>query len=673
MRLFSKLNGSRVIWAAIVIFVFLFAAALPAQVFIDQVGYLPKAKKYALVAGAADSFYVMAAQSSEVLFRGPLSLWKTNDASTGLTVYRGDFTPLETPGEYVIRAGAFDSYPFTIADSVYFDLYQKSLKGFYFQRCGSDLLQVHAGVYAHSKCHIGDGFYHPSSDTSGFVLSRGGWHDAGDYGKYVVNAGISVATLLMAYEYFPQQFHQDNLNIPESGNGVPDLLDEVRYELNWLLTMQHPAGGVQHKLTSEQFAGFVMPQNHGGLRYLYEISSTAAADFAAVMARASRVFQPFDADFAHTCLAAAQKAWEFLLAQPFIVPFPDGFKNPTGTGTGEYGDRDDSDERLWAAAELFAATGDECYQTSFSLYAESLGLIDRAMSWPEVTTLAHLTFLLSAPANADQNLKDRIHNSLLNYCEELLRIRNASGFHVLIEPGEYFWGSNSIALNKAIVLILGYKLKKNPAYYDSALDQLHYILGANAHNLSFVTGVGSKSPLHPHHRPSIADGVTAPVPGLLAGGPNQYLNDPELRARFDASTPPGLTYVDDVDSYASNEIAINWNAPLVLAAGFFSSFDIATGVRDHKSGIPESFRLYQNYPNPFNPSTTIAFDLYHSGFTTLKVYDLLGREIATLVAEPLTAGSHARMLEGAQLASGVYFYELRFADFRAKRRMLLLH
>jgi endoglucanase len=672
MRLFSNLNGSREILAAIVIFRFLFTAALPAQVFIDQVGYLPKAKKYALVVGAADSFRVMAAQSSEVLFRGPLSLWKTNDPSTGLTLYRGDFTAFDMPGEYVIRAGAFESYPFTIADSVYFETYQKSLKGFYFQRCGSDLLEVHAGEYAHSRCHIGDGFYHPSTDTSGFVLARGGWHDAGDYGKYVVNGGISVGTLLMAYEYFPAQFNQDDLNIPESGNGVPDILDEARFELEWFLTMQHPGGGVHHKLTAPQFEGFVMPQNHTGLRYLYEISSTATGNFAAVMARAARVYQPIDPGFAQTCLLAAQKAWEFLLANPFIVPFPDGFKNPDGTGTGEYGDGDDSDERMWAAAELFAATSDESYQTSFSLFVESLGLIDRVMSWPDVKTLAHLTFLLGAPASADQNLKDRIHNSLVNYCQELLRIRDASGFHVLIEPGEYYWGSNSIALNKAIVLILGYKLTKDQSYYNTALDQLHYILGVNAHNLSFVTGIGSKSPLHPHHRPSAADGVDAPVPGLLAGGPNQYLNDPELRARFDASTPPALTYVDDVDSYASNEIAINWNAPLVLAAGFFASFDIAAGVSDHKSEIPESFRLYQNYPNPFNPTTTIAFDLKRSGFTTLKVYDLLGRAITTLVEEPLAAGRHARVFEAAELASGIYFYELHAGEFRARRRMLLL-
>ncbi len=667
--------------AAIVVFTISVTASLPAQVFVDQVGYLPKAQKLVLVAGASDSFYVHKVNNSETVFRGKLNLWKTNDPSTAMTLYLGDFTGLETRDEYFIRAGAFDSYRFMIADSVYFNAYKKSLKGFYFQRCGSDLLQVHAGEYAHSRCHIGDGFYHTSTDTNGFVLARGGWHDAGDYGKYVVNAGISVATLLMAYEYFTQQFNQDNLNLPESGNGVPDLLDEARYEIEWLLTMQHSHGGVHHKLTSEQFSGFVMPQHHTGLRYLYEISSTATADFAAVMARAARVYQPFDADFAQTCLAAAEKAWQFLLNNPFIVPFPDGFKNPTGTATGEYGDGDDSDERLWAAAELFAATGDESYQTTFSLFAESLGLIDRAMSWPDVKTMAHLTFLLGAPASTDQNLRDRIYHSLLDYCEELLRIRGASGFHVLIEPGEYYWGSNSIALNKAIVLILGYQLAKKPSYYDAALDQFHYVLGANAHNMSFVTGIGSNSPRHPHHRPSVADGVEAPVPGLLVGGPNQYLNDPELRARFDASTPPALTYVDDVDSYASNEIAINWNAPLVLVAGFFASFDIATGVRDYKSEIPETFRLYQNYPNPFprrgsawadNPSTTIAFDLYRSGFTTLKIYDVLGREIATLVAESLTAGSHARVFESAQLASGVYFYELQAGGFRKHRRMLLL-
>ena len=171
---------------------------------------------------------------------------------------------------------------------LYDDVYKKSLKGYYFQRCGTALLQPHAGVYYHAACHPGDGFYHSSTGQSGFRLTTGGWHDAGDYGKYVVNSGITVGTLLLAYERFPEKFNQDNLNIPESGNGVPDLLDEVRYELEWLLKMQNENGGVYFKITKEQFESFIMPQNDSGIRYIHVLSSTATGNFAAMMARAAR-------------------------------------------------------------------------------------------------------------------------------------------------------------------------------------------------------------------------------------------------------------------------------------------------------------------------------------------------------------------------------------------------
>ena len=151
-------------------------------------------------------------------------------------------------------------------------------------------MQPYAGVYYHSSCHPGDGFYHSSTGQSGFKLSTGGWHDAGDYGKYIVNAGITLGTSLLAYESFPSKFNQDDLNIPESGNSIPDLLDEVRYELEWYLKMQNSNGGVYFKLTKQQFESFIMPNNDSGMRYIYQLSSNATGDFVAVMARASRIF-----------------------------------------------------------------------------------------------------------------------------------------------------------------------------------------------------------------------------------------------------------------------------------------------------------------------------------------------------------------------------------------------
>ena len=328
-----------------------------AQVFINQVGYLPALPKIFYTSSIADSFYIIESITGDVKYRDEIYFSASNDPATGLTLYSGDFSAFQTNGNYFILLSNGDSsFVFSINSNVYDDVYKKSLKGYYFQRCGTALLQPNAGVYSHTACHPGDGFYHSSTGQSGYRLATRGWHDAGDYGKYVVNSGITVGTLLSAYENFPEKFNQDNLNIPESGNGVPDLLDEVRYELEWLLKMQNENGGVYFKVTKEQFESFIMPQYDSGIRYIYELSSCATGDFAAMMARAARIYHSIDTTFSNKCLNASTLAWSFLTAHSTIVPVG-GFKNPVGTGTGEYGDTNDSDERLWAAAELYETTG----------------------------------------------------------------------------------------------------------------------------------------------------------------------------------------------------------------------------------------------------------------------------------------------------------------------------
>lgn len=539
-------------------------------VHVNQVGYLTESAKFVLVSHLASTFEVIEVESGDPVFEGNLQLWRDADPSTGINVYRGDFSQLEQSGSYYIRTSeGNESYPFTIGDNIYDQAYRMSLKNFYFQRCGMSLGAQYAGEYHHGTCHSTDGFFHDSSGESGFQTTRGGWHDAGDYGKYIVNAGITVGTLLMANEYFPGRFGQDDIDIPESENGIPDILDEIRYELEWMLTMQSESGGLFHKLTREQFSPFILPENDTGKRYIYEVSTTATGDFAAVMARAARMFTPYDPAFSQSCLDAAVQAWSFLEANPLIVP-SGGFHNPPGTVTGQYGDSRDWDERLWAAAELYMTTGEAVYHAYYLDQYDQHDLISGPMSWPDVEPLAHLTYLLGEWDDINTSVQADLGQSLDEYCQELVNERNASGFHVLLKPGQYNWGCHSAALNKAILLIVGFHESGNEAYFNAAFDQLHYILGVNAHAMSFLTGVGTVSPMHPHHRPSGADGIEEPVPGLLAGGPNQYLQDNVLSSHFDFSTPPALCYIDDEGSYASNENCINWNAPLVFVVGYFN-------------------------------------------------------------------------------------------------------
>jgi endoglucanase len=649
---------------------FINARTISCQIFINQVGYLNNSSKYFYSYVHADSFQIVEVSSQQNIFHGPVLLSVINDAATGKSLYRGDFSSFQQEGEYFIRTNLNDtSYHFRISNNVFEDVYKKSLKGFYFQRCGTTLLHTNAGVYYHPTCHLSDGTYHSSTNQAGSHATTGGWHDAGDYGKYIVNAGISVGTLLMAYETFPQFFAYDDLNIPESGNGIPDILDEARYELNWFLKMQNPNGGVYFKITKQQFESFIMPHNDSGTRYIYQISSTATADFAAVMAKAARLFASFDSSFANQCLASATLAWNYLVANPSIVPVG-GFTNPSGTVTGEYGDMNDKDERLWAAAELFESTGNSSYKSYFESNYSQGGILNSSMNWGNVKPLAQLTYLRGTQPGAAIAIKNQIQNSLINYCNSLLGRYNANGFGITINPGEYYWGSNSDVLNKAILLIYGFLQSGNSNYKNAALAQLNYILGTNAHNLSFVTGTGSNSVMHPHHRPSAADGVADPVPGLLSGGPNQYLNDPVLQSLFNNLTPPALCYVDNVDSYASNEIAINWNAPLVFVSGYFNGSAL-TSFEERGMIIPENFWLGQNFPNPFNPITRINYKVPFESFVSIKVYDLLGNEVDTIINQEQNAGNYNVVFDGTQKASGLYFYRFRTENFTETKKMIL--
>lgn len=642
----------------------LLASCLCGQVFVDQAGYRTNAQKRFWTNISADSFSVFVLGSQALVLRGKLNFFSANEPATGMCLYTGDFTQVKTPGRYVIQpdGGSF-SFPVTISDSVYQPVFRKALKGYYFQRCGLNLVGTFAGAYYHPACHTLDATYHPSGGYTGFHLTTGGWHDAGDYGKYVVNAGISLGTLLMAYEWFPHLFQTDNLNIPESGNGIPDILDESRYELEWLLKMQDNDGGVFHKVTRENFAPFLMPQNDNAARFIYRKSSTATADFAAVAARAARVFAGFDGAFSSTCQAAAVFAWQYLQTHPAIVP-PGGFHNPAGTNTGEYGDSDDRDERLWAAAELFASTGDSAYLQYFQLHQPALGWISEPFSWQNVKGLALLTYLGNPNIPSSDPLQVQIRSSLNAYCQQLLMRMAGNGFGVSLNPGEYRWGSNSTVLNNAIYLIMNYMETVNELYLQAAEEQLHYILGQNAHNMSFVTGVGTASPLHPHHRPSAADAVAAPVPGLLVGGPDQYRSDPALQAAFTSNTPPALCYIDTVASYASNEVAINWNAPLVFVSGVLQTSSTLVGIKkENKEYFPGGMHLEQNFPNPFNGNTTIRFYLDRPQRVILAVYNILGEQVFRRNLGLNLVGWHEINMDWEDAhptapASGIYFYRL---------------
>ena len=542
-----------------------FAAEATLEIKVDQAGYLPAAPKIAVVAAQkpATEFLVRRSAGDAVAWRGKLSASRP-DADSGDAVQLANFSALSEPGRYYLEVpGVGRSWNFAIGADVYQRAYYLAMRSYYGQRCGTavDLGPEFPG-FRHDACHL-EGAWHASSGKTGPRASHGGWHDAGDYGRYVVNSGISTGTLLWTWEMFGARLSPIKLNIPESGNGTPDILSEIKWNLDWMLSMQDDDGGVWPKQTSERFCGFIMPEKDTLVSYVMGAgqepykTSCATADFAAVMAIAARAFRPFDRAYADRSLVAARKAWAWVEKHPDVT-----FHNPPGVNTGEYGDDNCADERLWAAAELWRTTGDAPYENYFlAHYAEFHPAATRPQWWSKVSNLALWTYVLGGGKNAAAS--SAIQKESLAAADQIVERTTANGYRNSLIRIDYEWGSNGNVANYGMQLVVANAFHPDPRYRNAALENLHYLLGRNTFSLSFVTQVGEHPYRHPHHRPSAADNNPEPWPGLLSGGPNPERGDAAAK-KLPPDLPPAKVYVDDEGSYSTNEIAINWNAPLVF-------------------------------------------------------------------------------------------------------------
>jgi endoglucanase len=557
---------------------------------VDQVGYLPTENpKLAMITSGSGglTFYVIDASAGTTVYTGTSAATTTDTGASGDIISIADFTPVSVTGTYYLSVvGVGTSYPFTISPTVYADSWRTMMRAFYAQRCGTAVTMGTVGGvnYHHDACHTtglcsdNPSIFHSSSGKTGTQKTLKGWHDAGDYGKYIVNSGISTGQVLWTYEFFNDRIGNVNLAIPESGNGTPDILNEARWNLEWMLTMQDTDGGVWPKNTSAWFGSFVLPENDdSSTRYIIGTASgspykttAATADFAAVMAIAARLYQPYDASFATQCLSAAVTAWGWLQNGNKSVTYV----QPVSIYTGEYGDTGFSDELLWASAELFHTTGDAAYNTYFTTNLPTGTLIasDTPQGWGNVQHMAYWTYYFSGQASASAAARSRILSSTTTAANTIVARTNAatSGYRVSLVNNAYWWGSNGVVANYGVVLLIANQMQANTSYIQAAINDLHYLLGRNTFGLSWVTHVGSNSYLHPHHRPSGSPEYVslAPWPGLLSGGPNSTGNSSDGVTPANSGNKPAKCYVDDTNAYASNEVAINWQAPLVfLVAG----------------------------------------------------------------------------------------------------------
>lgn len=521
------------------------------KVSLNQCGYLPNMeKKVTIVTDKPMRFEVLKSDGSGVF--GAVADVRVENASAGEINYVGDFSQITEPGFYYVRTeDNCESETFEIGTKVYQEVFQKSTAFFYLQRCGMDLPSLAAGAHAHAACHTAIATAYDKSEKRDVT---GGWHDAGDYGRYVGPGAMAVAQMLLGYtenEALCSSYVSPDDSIRSN---LPAFLEEMKWELDWMMKMQRADGALYHKATPYKFCGFIMPEDEKEEMILSPVSVTATADFAAVCAMAVKFYEKYDAAYAAKLAEVSKKAYVALKG----MSLPGGFKNPPEISTGEYGDPQDTDERYWAAAELYKAFGDEEYRKDFEAMAAEK--IYHGYGWVEMGSYGNIAYI-TTERPVDEALKAKIIDSMLALADKLCAVSNADGYGTALKANEYEWGSNLVVTNNGLHLYDAYKLTGEQKYLDAARAQIHYILGRNPMRLSYVTGCGTDAIKHPHHRPSGFVGKA--MPGMVSGGPCDWLADACAQGLLTKETAPAKCLCDMTGSYSTNEVTIYWNSSFV--------------------------------------------------------------------------------------------------------------
>jgi len=532
------------------------------------------------------------------------------DVSSGLNVQDIDFTAAAAEGTYTLVADGDESYPFAIQPDLYKGLRNDALDYFYLARSGIKIDRLIVGdTFARTAGHVGkpgdetknQGDYavacQPPEDsqaiygepwTCDYTLDVvGGWYDAGDHGKYVVNGGIATYQLLSAYERILRadgasrdELGDSSLKVPEAGNGIPDILDEAKWELDFMMSMTVPegdplAGMVHHKVHDFSWTGLPLkPADDPNVRYLHRPSTAATLNLAATAAQGARLYGEYDKDYAKTLLTAAENAWAAALKHPDVyAPAADG-----ASGGGPYDDDDVADEFYWAAAELYLTTGDSQYKDY--VVESPLNIADvfgaTGIDWGHTAALARMDL---ATVNSGIPDHEAIVASVVAGADALLEVQRAAGFGQVLAADGFVWGSNAVILNNQVVLATAYDLTGDPNYLDAVRESMDYLLGRNGLNQSYITGYGTVFSENQHSRwyaAQLDNKYPHPPAGSIAGGPNAVVStwDPTIAALYpNADCAPQNCYVDEIQSWSTNEITINWNSALGWVTAFLAAPD----------------------------------------------------------------------------------------------------
>ncbi len=599
-----------------------------AEILTNQVGYFTdRAKKATFLCTDEDEMkYEIKDSSGKSVFDGKTEYFGY-DKDSDDTVHIIDFSEFDEEGTYYIEAenGAV-SREFTIGGSeIYSSLLYDSLNYFYQNRSGIEIESQY--ITSGDKEALARAAGHPSdnaeieqtwgySGSSGSVDVTGGWYDAGDHGKYVVNGGFSLWLMQNQYETakkygFEDVYADGTMFIPENSNGNPDLLDEARWQMEWMLKMIVDSGEyegmVYHKAHDEKWTALgIAPADDEMKRIVKPPSTAATLNLAAAAAQAARLWKDIDNDFADTCLEAAEKCYEAAKKHPdMYAPLDESI------GGGAYGDDDVTDEFYWAACELYITTGDDDYyddakDSDFFLKlptsldgGESVGTAG-SFDWGHTASLGTMSIVLNPDAFSKGDVEEATDN-IIKASEYYIDLENSQGYGLPYGQSQlsyndtdsgYVWGSNSFVTDNSIVMAYAYLLSEDDKHLDGVISGIDYILGRNAVDYSYVTGYGTHAIENPHHRywSNQVDELFPKAPcGVLSGGPNSGMQDPWVQGSGwkKGEIPPQKCYLDHIEAWSVNECTINWNASLAWITAFTAEENggIIAGSTGSSAGI----------------------------------------------------------------------------------------
>ncbi|MBN2445051.1 MAG: glycoside hydrolase family 9 protein, partial [Spirochaetales bacterium] len=638
-----------------------------AAIKVNQVGYTTKAEKYALVSGfegtvslsEATCFEVKKADTGKTVYSGTLKkVTDLDEKVSGEMVYTACFTQLKKPGNYYISVNADnvpDSYTFTIGNDIFDNLIVDASRYFYFQRANMALEPEYAGEFARNDFTPGDFSAPLKSDPNGERRDvSGGWYDAGDFGKYTNAGAMAISDLLWAYELYPREFTDGQFTIPESGNGIPDILDEARYEAEFFLKLQDTDGGFFHRVypgTKEtepdtRYIDDVL----GSQTHIKPTSHSGAAT--GVLAHAALVYAPVDAVFSARMLAAAIKGWEYLEAHPVLVP----------SLQGAYNDDNDEDERFYAAAALFKATGEAKYndyvKAHYKEYTNMFINPQNAHSWGsfELTGFFHY----AGSDSPDPEVYGWFKEKFANWRAIQLSRGYNNPWRNTLREYDYYWGSNLPVLCTSMDLIIGSKLlgTYNSQVVNVARSNLNYVLGINPMAFSYVSGYGENSLTEVFSGIYSEDEIPYIPDGYLAGGANMYQGS--WFSRFN-----GKCYNDVNTEWTTNEHTIYWNSGLVFSAAF------AAAEAKARSGDIKTMIIYpEEWIIDAGETTEVNIAALFNGcnIDIIKgadvVYEVLRPEIASVTPEGVITG----------LKPGIAFIkaDITYGNYSENRKFFVL-